>query len=196
MKLWERTFHKPGWKVTSWYGWRTHPITQVKTWHSGVDIATPGSTEADKHWEQYALEEGTVIACGVDSAGNGALFAWVSYPRLGIKVLHYHLHAIMVSRGQKVDENTVIGLTGTTGNSTGVHLHLGVKHLSDNKYFDPNSYNYIPLDESKVVLNGLLDKATIKALQKRLGTLQDGIISEPSMMVKELQRRLLSGEKI
>lgn len=196
MKLWERTFHKSGWKVTSLYGWRTHPVTKVRSWHSGVDIATTGNTDADKRWEQYALEEGTVIACGKDSAGANAIFAWVSYPRLGIKVLYYHLHELKVVRGQKVDENTVIGLTGTTGRSTGIHLHLGVKKLSTNTYFDPNSYNYIPLDESTVVVNGLLDKPTIKALQKRVGTTQDGIISEPSSMIKEIQRRLISGKAI
>lgn len=51
-------------------------------------------------------------------------------------------------------------------------------------------------DDNEIVINGILDVPTIKALQKRCGTTEDGVISNPSSLVKEIQRRLISGEPI
>lgn len=141
MKLATRIFKREDWKFTSPFGDRIHPVTKVKSFHSGTDYGSHG-----EKWKQYALEEGIVLAAGVDSGGYGALFAWVSYPRLGIKCLHYHLDAVFVKKGQKVTTDTCIGTTGTSGRSTGIHLHLGVKHLNDNKYFDPESFDYQPIN--------------------------------------------------
>lgn len=151
MKLSERIFKRKA-KLTSPYGYRIHPVTKVKSFHYGCDYGT----NLEK-WNQYALESGKVIACGVDTAQgqNNALFAWVEYPRLGIKVLHYHLDKVMVKKNQLVDENTIIGTTGSTGNSTAIHLHLGVKYLSTNQYFDPESYDYvenIKLDAKDIIV--------------------------------------------
>lgn len=137
MKLAERTFHRNDFRLTSPFGMRTHPVTKVQKLHSGADYGTQG-----QKWEQFALEDGIVLNAGVDAYGYNALFAWVSYPRLNIKCLYYHLDKVFVSKGQKVNENTIIGLTGTSGLSTGIHLHLGVKHLDDDKYFDPETYDY------------------------------------------------------
>lgn len=141
MKLADRIFKRNDWKMTSPFGNRKHPVTGKKSMHNGTDYGTNV-----QNWNQYALEDGIVISAGVDNSpsGQGALFAWVQYPRLNIKLLHYHLDQVFVKKGQKVDENTVIGTTGTTGQSTGIHLHLGIKKIDDNKYFDPHSYDYIP----------------------------------------------------
>lgn len=140
--------------MTSPFGIRIHPITKEKKQHLGVDYGTKG-----EKWAQYALEDGTVLSCGKDSAGANALFVWVSYPRLNLKLLHYHLDSISVRKGQVVNENTVLGYTGTTGNSTGIHLHLGAKHISDNIYFDPEEVDYIP--QKSVVSFALGDKVKI-----------------------------------
>lgn len=141
MKIAERTFRRKDYRLTSPYGTRIHPVTKVKSFHWGVDYGTQG-----QKWKQYALEEGTVLSAGVDnsSSGQGALFAWVSYPRLGIKCLYYHLDVVYVKRGQSVTHDTVIGLTGTTGRSTGIHLHLGTKWLKTDAYFDPETFDYQP----------------------------------------------------
>lgn len=164
MKLAERTFKRKDYKKTSPYGVRKHPITGVLKMHNGVDYGTQG-----QKWEQYALEDGIVESCGFDSAGANAIFAWVRYPRLGIKVLHYHLDALKVVRNQRVNENTVIGTTGTTGNSTGVHLHMGVKYLSSGKYFDPESFDYVPKIEGSKDKIEVGDKVKIIGLKYATG---------------------------
>lgn len=190
MELALRTFRRNDYKLTSPFGMRKHPITLKWSMHNGCDYWTLG-----EKWAQYALEDGEVVSAGIDYAGNKAIFAWIYYPRLKIRVLHYHLDKVFVKKGQKVNANTIIGNTGTTGDSTNVHLHIGVKVLKNGTwtYVDPISIDY---KEEGLSINGLLDEETIKALQRRLGTTADGIISKPSSMVKELQRRLISGEKI
>ena len=166
MKLAERIFRRNDYSVTSAYGWRIHPVTKAQSFHSGTDYGTKG-----QKWNQYALENGVVLSAGVDRQGANALFAWVSYPRLGIKCLHYHLDQVLVKTGQGVNEHTVIGTTGTTGRSTGIHLHLGVKSLKTNTYFDPETYNY------SLTLSGAWDEQYTRDLQKFFGTTQDSIIS-------------------
>lgn len=103
--------------------------------HNGCDYGTHG-----KGLAQYALEDGVVLSAGKDS--SGAIFAWVRYPRLGIELLHYHLKSVSVKKGAAVNSDTIIGYTGTTGNSTGVHLHLALRHTGSTKYYDPEAYDY------------------------------------------------------
>lgn len=190
MDLAERIFRRKGYYLTSPYGKRYHPTLKVWKMHNGVDLGTN-----KEKWSQFALENGIVISAGKDLAGNGALFAWIEYQRIGYRLLHYHLDKVYVRKGQKVTEDTVIGLTGTTGNSTGIHLHLGVKKKINGVwvYIDPESINYTP---EGITVNGLLDSPTIKELQMRCGTTIDGVISEPSELIKAIQRKLISGEAI
>lgn len=141
MKLGERIFRRKDYYVTSKFGKRDVISTSAgntSSFHSGVDFGTN-----NQKWKQYALEDGKVISCGKDSAANGyALFVWVEYPRLGIKLLHYHLDEIKVKKGQKVTKDTVLGTTGKSGKATGIHLHLGMKYLNKNEYVDPELYDY------------------------------------------------------
>ena len=250
MKLAERIFKRTDYKETSPYGTRIHPVTKEKSFHYGVDYGTQL-----EYWNQYALEDGFIVNCGADGSSMNALFAWVEYPRLQLRLLHYHLDLIKVKKGQKVDENTVIGTTGKTGRATGIHLHLGVKVKKNNRwvYIDPNTIDYQPeVKEVKQSFDGIWDKEftkqlqrhfgtyvdgiisgqkfacaaiegidrgingsnliramqlwlnvdvdgqlnplTIRALQKRMGTLQDAYVSRPSSLVKEMQSRLAKGE--
>ena len=138
MKLAERIFRRNDYYITSPFGYRINPITGEKgEFHDGVDYGT----NAQK-WPQYALEKGIILNCGIDTNYANAKFVWVQYDRLGIKLLHYHLDSISVVKGQEVDENTILGYTGKTGYATGIHLHLGMKYLSDNKYVDAELYDY------------------------------------------------------
>lgn len=121
--------------ITSPFGYRT--LNGTKSMHNGVDYGTHGKKIA-----QYAIEDGEIISAGMDDAKhNYGLYVWVKYPRLGVKMLHYHLDKICVKAGQKVNSDTILGYTGTTGNSTGVHLHLGVKRLSGGDYIDPEKWS-------------------------------------------------------
>jgi hypothetical protein len=136
MKLATRSFKRTDWYVTSPFGWRKDPITGEDKYHSGCDYGTHG-----QKWAQYGLEKGVVLSAGKDS--SGAIFAWVRYPRLGIDLLHYHLDAVCVKAGQEVNENTIIGYTGTTGRSTGIHWHMGLRRSGNTVYIDPHAYEYI-----------------------------------------------------
>lgn len=110
--------------------------------HNGVDYGT----NANK-LPQYAITDGVVIGCGTDS--TKAKYVYVQYDKLGYIGLHYHLDSINVKNGQKVNENTVIGKTGMTGNTTGIHLHYGwykiaehKKAFNSRKWEDFEAYNY------------------------------------------------------
>lgn len=109
--------------VTSKFGYREAIYKNGKLiskagGHDGVDYGTNG-----KKLAQYAIEDGKVLGCGTDS--TKAKFVYVYYPRLAMVGLHYHLDSYSVKKGQAVNANTILGYTGTTGNSTGIHLHYG-----------------------------------------------------------------------
>lgn len=166
-------FHNKKHYVTSSFGKRS--VIQTKngktnTYHSGTDYGTNGMKIP-----QYAIEDGEVMTA--KKASDGALYVWVKYPRLGIKMLHYHLDSISVEAGQKVNANTVLGYTGKTGKATGIHLHLGVKRLSGGGYIDPekwakNEYTAppkkttatsIPKSESFLPARGYFKKGDVSA---------------------------------
>lgn len=122
--------------ITSKYGKRTVLNTSAgatNPFHYGTDYGTNG-----KKLAQYAIEDGTVLSCG--KASDGALYVWVKYPRINKKMLHYHLDSFKVKSGQSVRKGTLLGYTGKTGKATGVHLHLGVKDLTTDKYEDPEKF--------------------------------------------------------
>lgn len=130
-------FHNEKHYITSNYGKRSVLKTsngQTASFHSGTDYGTNGKKIA-----QYAIEDGSILSCG--KASDGALYVWVSYPRLKVKMLHYHLDSIKVKAGQIVNENTLLGFTGKTGKATGIHLHLGIKRLSGGDYIDPEEWS-------------------------------------------------------
>ena len=103
--------------------------------HQGLDIGavTPG-VGGDPI---YAADSGTVtISTFSSSAGN---WIWV-YHGNNLYTVYMHCSSRLVSEGDKVTKGQTIGLMGTTGNSTGVHLHFGVR--LNGVYVNPNSYLY------------------------------------------------------
>ncbi len=128
--------------ITSSYGKRNAISTaagNTSSFHQGTDYGT-----YSKKLVQYAIEDGTVLSCGV--ASDGAKYVWISYPRIGKKFLHYHLDSVLVKTGQAVQKGTKLGKTGKTGKATGIHLHLGVRDLKTNLYEDPEAFSksYVP----------------------------------------------------
>ena len=113
--------------ITSRFGPRSSiqtPNGSTADFHSGTDYGTE-----NKKLPQYAIEDGYVFEVGKANA-DGALYAWIIYPRIKYAFLHYHLDSYKVKAGQKVKRGTLIGYTGMTGKATGIHLHLGVRNLS------------------------------------------------------------------
>ena len=128
---------------SSGYGYRIHPIKKTKKFHYGVDYAC-GKVPV------YALESGTVYKRGYQAGGAGN-YVYVKYPRLGVAVAYFHLNSIAVKQGQSVSRGTKIGVAGTTGSSTGVHLHIGVRNLSTWKWQNPETWlaNYKPAGSAR-----------------------------------------------
>lgn len=109
--------------ISSNYGERIHPITKVRTFHKGVDIAVPEGTKL------YSAVAGTVtISKYSESAGNYVTVKTDS----GWTVTFMHMNSRAVSVGQEVEQGDFIGLSGNTGNSTGPHLHLQVENEEGN----------------------------------------------------------------
>ena len=109
-------------KISSNYGYRVHPITGVKTFHDGVDIAVPTGTAL------YSAVEGTVIKSYYsDSAGNMITIENDS----GWQVTFMHMDSRAVSVGDTIKQGQYVGTSGNTGNSTGPHLHIRVHDAED-----------------------------------------------------------------
>lgn len=113
-------FHKPlhsRYWLSSYYGWRQSPFNGKRSYHSGVDMAAPMGASI------YAALGGTVTSVGFNNVyGNYVIITHHS----GYKSLYGHMSATLVTRGQYVDTNTRIGKVGSTGMSTGPHLHFTV----------------------------------------------------------------------
>ena len=108
--------------ITSHFGYRKDPFTGEITYHSGTDITAPESTPI------LAAAAGTVtIANGIDPWGGSYGYHIKIDHGDGLETLYAHCSAICVTVGQQVQQGEVIGYVGSTGNSTGDHLHFEVR---------------------------------------------------------------------
>lgn len=108
--------------ITSLFGYREDPFTGEIIYHGGTDIAAPGGTPI------LAAADGTVsIANGTDSWGG----SYGYHVKIGhadsFETLYAHCSSICVTEGQQVKQGEVIAYVGTTGSSTGNHLHFEVR---------------------------------------------------------------------
>ena len=170
-----------GYRITSNFGYRIHPISKVRKLHGGVDLVKNHNDPI------YAFRKGTVSFAGRNNQGFGNLVI-VNEPN-GYRNFYAHLNSINVKKGQKVTTNTMIGRQGATGNVTGSHLHFEVRN-KNNVAVDPIKYINSKGDKrvvTKLKVDGYRGKATIKRWQQFLGTPQDGTISRPSLAIKKWQ---------
>ena len=107
----------PSGYISSGFGYRTQPIAGASTNHKGIDFAAATGTPI------YAAAAGTVISAGY--AGNAGNLLVISHGN-GLLTYYMHCNAIYVSAGQKVSKGQNVAAVGTTGNSTGPHLHFQV----------------------------------------------------------------------
>ena len=104
-------------RISSKFGWRPDPFTGVRSYHTGIDLACPEGTPI------RAAMNGTVAFVGWSNVfGN---YIIVNHPN-GYQTLYGHMASSRVKKGQNVTQATVIGLVGSTGYSTGAHLHFTV----------------------------------------------------------------------
>lgn len=112
-----RPLHTRYW-LSSYYGWRASPFaTGRRSFHTGIDMAAPYGTGI------YPACEGTVSSTGYNSTyGNFVIVKHYG----GYKTLYGHMQTVLCVAGQNVSTNTCIGKVGSTGMSTGPHLHFTV----------------------------------------------------------------------
>lgn len=122
--------------ISSPYSNRISPITGEREFHEGVDYSANG-----KSIPIYALDDGEVLYEGYDNS-TGAIICYIRFPKLDNHVgLYYHLANTVINKGDKVTKDTKIGMMGSTGYSTGNHLHFDWFKYSDyNKGFYDREY--------------------------------------------------------
>jgi murein DD-endopeptidase MepM/ murein hydrolase activator NlpD len=116
--------------ITSPFGYRTDPVTGAQAFHSGLDLGASCGTPIK------AAGTGVVISAGFNSGGYGNM-TLINHGG-GLSTLYGHQSSIIVSAGQNVSQGQVIGYVGSTGKSTGCHLHFEVR-VNGNPV-DPRGY--------------------------------------------------------
>lgn len=113
--------------ISNHFGKRVHPITNEVHEHNGIDIKAPEGTDV------VSSINGTVTDVGYDDEkGN-----YIVVEKDNVKTIYSQLSATNVKKGDKVSINQSVGAVGSTGNSTGAHLHFEV--MVDGEYVDPES---------------------------------------------------------
>ena len=152
--------------ITSPFGMRTHPIDNVRQMHNGIDISTD-------HDDLLATENnGKVIKTGFDSQGGGN-FVKVEYARPdGSKTIatYCHLSQIEVGTGDVVNAGQKLGVSGSTGKSTGDHLHFSIEQVSgdgSSRKVDPASYLAEIAQKGNIQTTALLNGKDLLAKYKQ-----------------------------
>lgn len=119
--------------ITSVFGWRIHPITGDSRFHSGTDLGAPMGTPV------LAAYAGKVAIA--DFLGGYGLTVTIDHNKGTQETLYAHLSEIFVKPGEVVKQGAVIGRVGSTGNSTGPHLHFELRQQTSQGWvtLDPGS---------------------------------------------------------
>lgn len=114
-------------QLSSVYGHRIHPISKKEKKHFGIDLAA----NSGKHI--YATASGTIAQIVYATNGYGTHI--IIQHRFGFETLYGHLDKVLVRKGEKIKQHELIGTVGSTGASTGYHLHYEI--LKNKKKVDP-----------------------------------------------------------
>ncbi|OLP17731.1 hypothetical protein BST81_15545 [Leptolyngbya sp. 'hensonii'] len=138
--------------ITSLFGWRTHPITGDMRFHSGTDLGAPMGTPV------LAAYSGQVTVA--DVLGGYGLAVVIDHNQAQQETLYGHLSEIFVRQGEWVKQGEVIGLVGSTGDSTGPHLHFELRQWTSEGWVsvDPSSF----LDLAMAQLDQSLQQAIVE----------------------------------
>ena len=128
-------------RISSEYGWRKNPVSGVNKLHAGIDFAAPAGTPI------YAAASGYVQVAGWSSGGYGN-YVIIYHGKMSdgnqYSTLYGHMRSVATSAGKYVQQGEIIGYVGSTGNSTGNHLHLEV-WKGGSKANAVNPRGYIPM---------------------------------------------------
>ena len=116
--------------ITSAFGMRVHPISGVYKMHEGVDMSAPQGTPI------YAAKSGKVTTTSFQAGGAG-YYVSINHGN-GFSSVYMHMTHYIVKPGDYVNAGQVIGYVGSTGGSTGPHLHFGIAY--NGSYVNPMNY--------------------------------------------------------
>ena len=108
--------------ITSLFGWRIHPISGDRRFHTGTDLGAPEGTPV------VATKDGEVQVA--DYLGGYGLTVILRHENGSLETRYAHLSRLLVRPGETVKQGEVVGLIGSTGNSTGPHLHFELRELT------------------------------------------------------------------
>lgn len=151
-------------RISSAYGWRHHPIRKKYHLHSGTDFAAPTGTPI------YASSAGLVVEAGYNGAYGNSID--IDHGN-GVVTRYAHASKLLVKKGDLVSKKQIIGRVGSTGRSTGSHLHFEVR-VNDNPV-DPLMFlkQTSTAPATAVAENSLLDtvsKASAAVIGAQLGS--------------------------
>jgi murein DD-endopeptidase MepM/ murein hydrolase activator NlpD len=132
---------------SSGFGPRIHPITQEEKMHKGLDIAATTGTPI------HVTGDGVVVKSGVATGYGNVVVVDHGY---GYRTLYAHASELIAKTGDKVKRGDVIALVGSTGGSTGPHLHYEV--LVDGEHVDPRGFLMEPLKKKGAVGKSIVNK--------------------------------------
>lgn len=125
-------------KISSPFGMRADPYSGKMKFHSGLDFA------ADYGTPIYAIQDGTVTFSGRKGNYGNCIILDHYYPDVPqiphLETLYGHISKLLVKNGESVKRGQIIAYVGSTGRSTGPHLHFEVRY--NNSYVDPVDYIY------------------------------------------------------
>ncbi|MEO1520340.1 MAG: M23 family metallopeptidase [Cyanobacteria bacterium J06633_2] len=125
--------------ISSPFGWRSHPIFGNVRFHTGTDIAAPMGTPV------VATYSGRVIVA--DFLGGYGLTVVIRHEDNSIETLYGHLSEVFVRPGEVIQQGEVVGRVGSTGNSTGPHLHFELRR--------PTADGWVAVNSGELLQNAL-----------------------------------------
>lgn len=131
-------------RISDFYGFRKDPMSRARTMHQGIDFAGPIGTPV------YSTGDGVVIEADYSFSGYGNQV--IVDHGFGYKTRYAHLHKINVKVGDKVERAEIVGSLGSSGKSTGPHLHYEVM-VRNNPVNPINYFNDMTEDDYELMLD-------------------------------------------
>jgi murein DD-endopeptidase MepM/ murein hydrolase activator NlpD len=157
--------------ISSLFGWRMHPISGDARFHTGTDLAAPLGTPV------LAAYAGRVALA--DFLGGYGLAVTIDHNRGTQQTLYGHLSEVFVRSGDAVKQGDVIGRVGSTGNSTGPHLHFEFRQLTPEGWVAMDAGAQLEYALAQLVKTVDFAQATSTTAQASVGV--GGVISEQSV---------------
>ncbi len=149
--------------VTSRFGGRFHPILNAFGAHNGVDYGTPTGTPV------WAVADGTVTKAGWESGGGNMVCLRHA---MSFETCYLHLSKLLVKAGARVAQKDLVGESGSTGLSTGPHLHFGMKR--GGAWVNPLNQNFPRADP--------LPKALLEDFREKVAELEAQLAATPTAL--------------